>query len=154
MQVGDVLLGLTSSGCHSNGFSLVRKIIENSGLGFQGKAPWAEDTTIGRSLLTPTRTYVRLILKLVDKDLAKGLSHITGGGLVENVPRMLPAHLAAEINVSAWEMPPVMKCLKAQGKLEDGEFSRVLNTGLGMVLVSRRRRRKRRMMSLERRERM
>jgi phosphoribosylamine--glycine ligase/phosphoribosylformylglycinamidine cyclo-ligase len=135
MQVGDVLLGLASSGCHSNGFSLVRKIVENAGLTFQDQAPWAEGMSVGESLLTPTRIYVKPILKVVQKNIVKGLSHITGGGLVENVPRMLPDHLAAEIDVSTWKMPPVMKWLKKEGNLEDGEFARVLNTGLGMVLV-------------------
>ena len=136
MRVGDILLGLASSGCHSNGFSLVRKIIEHAGLGFHDQAPWTTDgTTVGESLLTPTKIYVKPILKVVQKDLVKGLSHITGGGLVENIPRMLPDHLTAEIDISTWEMPAVMQWLKHTGKLSHGEFSRVLNCGLGMVLV-------------------
>ena len=135
MQAGDVLLGLASSGCHSNGFSLVRKIIEHAGLDFHNPAPWAKDTTVGESLLTPTRIYVKPLLKIIEKDLLKGLSHITGGGLVENIPRMLPKHLAAEIDVASWELPPVMKWLKTAGDLGDEEFSRVLNTGLGMAVV-------------------
>lgn len=135
MQPGDVLLGLASSGCHSNGFSLVRRIVESTGLEFHDTAPWAEGSSVGESLLTPTRIYVKSLLPVVHKDLVKGLSHITGGGLVENVPRMLPAHLAAEIDVSAWELPPVMKWLKIAGNLDDAEFARVLNTGLGMVIV-------------------
>ena len=135
MKAGDVLLGLVSNGCHSNGFSLVRKIIEHAGLGFQDQAPWAEGTTVGDSLLTPTRIYVKTLLKVIERDLLKGLSHITGGGLVENIPRMLPKHLAAEIDAAAWELPPVMKWLKKAGSLGDEEFSRVLNTGLGIVMV-------------------
>jgi phosphoribosylamine--glycine ligase/phosphoribosylformylglycinamidine cyclo-ligase len=96
MEVGDVLIGLASNGVHSNGFSLVRKIISREGLSYHDPAPWAKDTSTGLSLLTPTRIYVRALLKVINKKLIKGLAHITGGGLSENVPRMLPSHLAAE----------------------------------------------------------
>jgi len=135
MVEGDVLLGLASNGLHSNGFSLVRKIVELKRLSYSDPAPWDEKTSVGLSLLTPTRIYVKPLLRTVRKDLIKGMSHITGGGLVENVPRMLPNHLAAEINVSTWPMPPVFAWLKKAGNVSSAEFGRAFNTGLGMILV-------------------
>ena len=135
MEIGDVLLGLASNGCHSNGFSLIRKIIERSGSRFSDPARWDDGKTIGESLLTPTRIYVKSLLKVVHQGLVKGMSHITGGGLLENIPRMLPKHLAAEIDVSTWPMPKVFRWLKSEGHLDDMEYARAFNTGLGMVLV-------------------
>ncbi|KAJ9642858.1 hypothetical protein H2199_004379 [Coniosporium tulheliwenetii] len=135
MREGDVLLGLASNGPHSNGFSLIRRIVERAGLDYRAKAPWDENTTVGESLLTPTRIYVRSLLKLVDADLVKGMAHITGGGLYDNVPRMLPKHLEAKIDVKSWEVPAVLRWLKKAGNVEAKEFARVWNTGLGMVLV-------------------
>ncbi|KAJ9612503.1 Bifunctional purine biosynthetic protein ADE1 [Cladophialophora chaetospira] len=135
MVVGDVLLGLTSSGVHSNGFSLVRRIIEKKHLTFSDSAPWNAETSIGEALLTPTRIYVVPLLKTIERDLVKGMSHITGGGLLENVPRMLPEHLAAEIDVSTWNRPGVFKWLQESGKVSNEEMSRTFNNGIGMVLV-------------------
>ena len=138
MKEGDVLLGLASSGCHSNGYALIRKILEDVGLSYQDRAPWrreGEDISVGESLLTPTRIYVKSLLRVIEKNLAKGMAHITGGGLVENVPRMLPEHLAAELDVSTWDVPAVMRWLKQAGNVTDDEFAFVLNTGLGMVVV-------------------
>ena len=136
MVEGDILLGLASSGVHSNGFSLVRKIIvERKGLSYQAKAPWDESSTIGDSLLTPTRIYVKSLLALVRRDLVKGMAHITGGGLSENIPRMLPPRLGAQLDVTKWTVPPVLKWLKDAGNVDSVEFARVWNTGLGMVLV-------------------
>lgn len=137
MREGDVLLGLASSGCHSNGFSLIRKIIERQKLTFHDPAPWSTTTTttVGDELLVPTRIYVKPLLRLVRAHLIKGMAHITGGGLVENVPRMLPGHLAAAVDARRWPLPPVMRWLKAAGNVSDQEFSRVFNTGIGMVLV-------------------
>ncbi|KAL9607661.1 MAG: hypothetical protein Q9167_007449 [Letrouitia subvulpina] len=135
MKEGDTLLGLASSGCHSNGFSLIRKIVEKSHLRYYDRAPWDREQTVGRSLLTPTRIYVKPLLKLVDTDLVKGMAHITGGGLWENIPRMLPKSLTAELDASSWECPPVLKWLKRAGYVENHEFARTFNTGLGMVLV-------------------
>ncbi|KAG9616268.1 phosphoribosylformylglycinamidine cyclo-ligase-like protein, partial [Aureobasidium melanogenum] len=129
------LLGLASDGVHSNGFSLVRKVVERQGLSYHDKAPWAPNTTVGASLLTPTRIYVKPLLKAVEKDLLKGMAHITGGGLYDNIPRMLPKTLAAEVDVSAWSVPPVLKWLKEAGNVESREFARTWNTGLGMVIV-------------------
>jgi homoserine kinase len=137
MVEGDVLLGLASSGVHSNGFSLVRKILEKHSLTFQDPAPWEDDgnTTVGESLLTPTRIYARPCLEVTKRGLVKGMAHITGGGLVENVPRVLPDTLAAEIDVNTWTVPPVLRWMKEAGKMASTEFARVFNTGIGMVLV-------------------
>jgi len=135
MVEGDVLLGLASNGLHSNGFSLVRKVIELNGLSFNDPAPWDERISVGLSLLTPTRIYVKPVLGAVRKGVIKGMAHITGGGLVENVPRMLPNHLAAKIDVSRWSVPPVFAWLKKAGNISSIEFGRAFNTGLGMVLV-------------------
>ncbi|KAJ4299827.1 hypothetical protein N0V90_005073 [Kalmusia sp. IMI 367209] len=135
MAPGDVLLGLGSNGVHSNGFSLVRKIIEKKGLSFHDAAPWSANETVGGSLLTPTRIYVKPLLAATRKGLIKGMSHITGGGLLENIPRMLPDTLAAELDAKTWPVLDVFKWLKEAGRLEDAEFCRTFNTGLGMVLV-------------------
>jgi homoserine kinase len=135
MVEGDVLLGLASSGVHSNGFSLVRKIVETKGLSFHDPAPWSEGENIGTALLTPTRIYVKPLLAAIRRDLIKGMAHITGGGLLENIPRMLPKTLAAELDAKTWPVPDVFKWLKQAGRLEHTEFARTFNTGLGMVLV-------------------
>ncbi|TVY85202.1 Bifunctional purine biosynthetic protein ADE1 [Lachnellula suecica] len=135
MAEGDILLGLASNGVHSNGFSLVRRIIERAKLSYTDPAPWDNSTSVGLSLLTPTKIYVRPLLQVTNKHLVKGLSHITGGGLTENVPRMLPKHLAAEIDVAAWQLPPVFKWLKQAGNVAAAEMGRTFNTGVGMVAV-------------------
>lgn len=135
MAEGDVLLGLASSGVHSNGFSLVRKIVEKKGLSFHDPAPWSEGDNIGTALLTPTRIYVKPLLAATRRGLVKGMAHITGGGLSENIPRMLPKTLAAELDAKTWPVPEVFKWLKQAGRLEHTEFCRTFNTGLGMVLV-------------------
>ena len=135
MREGDILIGLPSSGCHSNGFSLIRKIVEHIALSYESPAPWDSTLTVGESLLTPTKIYVNSILKLLGKNLIKGMAHITGGGLLENIPRMLPKTLAAEIDAEKWTCPPVFRWLKIAGKVDDEEFARVFNTGIGMVLV-------------------
>ena len=135
MKEGDVLLGLASSGVHSNGFSLVRKIIERAGLSFNDQAPWDSSRTVGASLLTPTRIYVKPLLAAVQKDLLLGMAHITGGGLEDNIPRMLPKHLGADIDVETWEVPAVLRWLKKAGGVSEREFARTWNTGLGMVIV-------------------
>jgi homoserine kinase len=135
MVEGDVLLGLASSGVHSNGFSLVRKIIETKNLSFHDAAPWSEGQDIGTALLTPTKIYVKPLLAVTRRGLIKGMAHITGGGLLENIPRMLPKTLAAELDAKTWPVPEVFKWLKQAGRLEHAEFARTFNTGLGMVLV-------------------
>ena len=135
MRAGDAVIGIASSGVHSNGFSLVRKILDNAGLSVHDPAPWPseEGVSVGAGLLTPTRIYVKALLKPIHRDLIKGLAHITGGGLLENIPRMLPDTLAAEMDCETWEVPEVLKWLKAAGGLEANEFARVFNCGLGMV---------------------
>lgn len=137
MKEGDVLLGLSSSGVHSNGFSLVRKILEKHNLTFKDAAPWEGNgsITVGESLLTPTRIYVKPCLEVTKRDLVKGMAHITGGGLIENIPRMLPDTLAAEVDISTWTVPPVLRWMKEAGNMASTEFARVFNTGIGMVLV-------------------
>ena len=135
MSAGDVLLGLASNGVHSNGFSLVRRVLERERITFESAAPWDSQTTVGVSLLTPTRIYVKPLLPVIKKGLIKGMSHITGGGLIENVPRMLPSHLTAEIDVSTWKPQPVFSWLKKAGGISSHEMSRAFNNGIGMVLV-------------------
>lgn len=135
MAEGDVVLGLASNGVHSNGFSLVRKIIEAKDLSFHDKAPWDDSKNVGASLLTPTRIYVKPVMAAVKKDLIRGMAHITGGGLDDNIPRMLPKTLAAEIDVTKWPVPAVLTWLKHAGGVSSKEFARTWNTGLGMVLV-------------------
>jgi len=135
MREGDVLIGIASDGIHSNGFSLVRKIIERADLSFSDPAPWNKRSSIGHSLLTPTRIYVKPLLKAVEKGLLKGMAHITGGGLLENIPRMLPDGLAAEVDADTYPVPLVFRWLKKAGGVKDEEFARVWNTGLGMVCV-------------------
>ncbi|RMZ78972.1 hypothetical protein DV737_g3633, partial [Chaetothyriales sp. CBS 132003] len=135
MVKGDILLGLASSGIHSNGFSLVRRILEVKHVSLSETAPWDRSQTVGNSLLEPTRIYVVPVLQVVRKDLVKGMAHITGGGLIENVPRMLPDHLAAEIDASSWKRPQVFEWLQAAGSISNEEMSRTFNNGIGMVLA-------------------
>jgi phosphoribosylamine--glycine ligase/phosphoribosylformylglycinamidine cyclo-ligase len=133
MAEGDVLLGLGSVGVHSNGFSLVRRIVQSAGLAYESKAPWDSSKTVGESLLTPTRIYVKSLLPVLGE--IKGLAHITGGGLIENVPRMLPDTLAAEISYGSWEMLPVFQWLRQAGNVEPTEMCRTFNSGIGMVIA-------------------
>lgn len=137
MQAGDVLLGLPSNGAHSNGYSLIRKVIQRAGLAYTDPAPWDTSRTVGASLLEPTRIYVVPLLAAVEKDLLLGMAHITGGGLEDNIPRMLPSHLAASLDVAAWPVPAVLRWLKKAGNVSHREFARTWNTGLGMVIVVR-----------------
>jgi formyltetrahydrofolate-dependent phosphoribosylglycinamide formyltransferase len=131
---GDVLLGLTSSGIHSNGFSLVRKLVEKQGLNYESPCPWDAGKTIGDSLLTPTKIYVKACVPLLKKGLLKGLSHITGGGLLENLPRSLPSGVGAEITMHP-PLLPVFEWIKEASGLDDTELLRTFNCGIGMVLI-------------------
>lgn len=130
---GDVLLGLASDGVHSNGYSLVRKLVEVSGLGWDADCPWAEGT-LGAALLTPTRLYVKQALVAVKSGGVHALAHITGGGLTENLPRVLPEGLGAEIDLGAWELPAVFKWLAATGQMAEAELLKTFNAGIGMIL--------------------
>jgi phosphoribosylformylglycinamidine cyclo-ligase len=132
---GDVILGLASTGVHSNGYSLVRKVVERSGLAYSDPAPFAIGRSLGEALLTPTRIYVKSCMAAVKAGKIKALAHITGGGLVENVPRVLPEGTKAEIDGTAWPLPPVFGWLKEQAKIDRHEMSRVFNCGIGMVAV-------------------
>src|SRR5690606_30842552 len=135
MQAGDVLIGVASSGPHSNGYSLIRKIVALSGLGWDAPAPFAPERSLGEALLEPTRIYVRSVLPLIRSGVVKGLAHITGGGLIENPPRMLPDHLTAEFDYAAWPRPPVFDWLSRTGGVEEAEMRRAFNCGLGLVIV-------------------
>ena len=133
---GDVILGLASSGVHSNGYSLVRKIVELSGLGWDAQAPFDAGKTLGEALLTPTKIYVKPLLKAIRETGAiKALAHITGGGFPENIPRVLPKQLAAEIDLDAVKAPAVFSWLARTGGVEAREMLRTFNCGVGMIAV-------------------
>jgi phosphoribosylformylglycinamidine cyclo-ligase len=134
VTAGDVLLGLPSDGVHSNGYSLVRKIVELSGLGWDDACPWGEGT-LGAALLTPTRLYVKGAVVALRADTVHALAHITGGGLTENLPRVLPEGLGAQIDLGAWNLPPVFKWLAAQGGMTQAELLKTFNSGIGMIAV-------------------
>ncbi|GAA6201630.1 phosphoribosylformylglycinamidine cyclo-ligase [Aquicoccus sp. SU-CL01552] len=131
---GDVLLGLASNGVHSNGYSLVRKLVEISGLGWDDACPWGEGS-LGAALLAPTRLYVTQALEAVRAGGVHGLAHITGGGLTENLPRVLPEGLGAEIDLGAWDLPPVFRWLAETGGMVEGEMLKTFNCGIGMIVV-------------------
>ncbi|KFB10511.1 phosphoribosylformylglycinamidine cyclo-ligase [Nitratireductor basaltis] len=133
---GDVILGLSSSGVHSNGFSLVRKIVDLSGLQWQDEAPFARGTSLGQALLEPTRIYVKPLLSAIrDTHGLKALAHITGGGFPENIPRVLSDDYAAEIDLDAIDAPPVFAWLANKGGVETTEMLRTFNCGIGMIAV-------------------
>jgi phosphoribosylaminoimidazole synthetase len=135
MQPGDAIIGIASSGPHSNGYSLVRKIVERAELTWDAPAPFAAGKTLAEALLTPTRIYAKALKPIFDAKLAKGAAHITGGGLVENTPRALPDRLAAEFDWSAWERPAVFQWLQATGAVPEDDMRRTFNLGVGMVLI-------------------
>ncbi|MAN13664.1 MAG: phosphoribosylformylglycinamidine cyclo-ligase [Dinoroseobacter sp.] len=134
IAAGDVLLGLASDGVHSNGYSLVRRIVERSGLDWHDASPFSEGA-LGAGLLAPTRLYVTPALAGVRAGVVKGLAHITGGGLTENLPRVLPEGCGAEVDLSAWPLPPVFRWLADTGGMEEGELLKTFNAGIGMVAV-------------------
>lgn len=131
---GDVLLGLGSDGVHSNGYSLVRKVVDRSGLSWDDTAPFA-DIALGAALLAPTRLYVAPALAAIRAGGVHALAHITGGGLTENLPRVLPESLGAEIDLTSWRLPPVFDWLAREGGLAQSEMLKTFNAGIGMVLV-------------------
>ncbi|HEY0335800.1 MAG TPA: phosphoribosylformylglycinamidine cyclo-ligase [Burkholderiales bacterium] len=132
IAAGDVLLGLASSGAHSNGYSLIRKIIAARGARLDERLG---SDTLADLILAPTRIYVKPVLQLLESVRVKGMAHITGGGLVENVPRVLDQHLTARIDRAAWTVPSLFKWLQDQGRVADEEMWRVFNCGIGMVLI-------------------
>ena len=131
---GDVLIGLPSSGVHSNGFSLVRKIIADNSLSLR-ETYKRFDKSLGEILLTPTRIYVNQVLSVMEKYKVKGMAHITGGGFYENIPRMFSKGLGASIVKDSWEIPPIFEFLKEQGSLSEEEMFNVFNMGIGLILV-------------------
>ena len=135
MHIGDVLIGVASSGVHSNGYSLVRKVVEHSGLDWDAPAPFAADKKLGEALLVPTRLYVRGALEAIRAGGVKGLAHITGGGLTENLPRALPAGLDAEVSLDCWTPPAVFGWLAKTGGIAEAEMLRTFNCGIGLIAV-------------------
>ncbi len=131
VSAGDTIIGLGSSGPHSNGYSLIREIIEVSGSNLNQEF---EGATLGESLLVPTRIYVKTILALIESINVTAIAHITGGGLLENLPRVLPQGVSAGISQGSWSMPPVFKWLQDSGRVEQDEMLRTFNCGVGMVV--------------------
>jgi phosphoribosylformylglycinamidine cyclo-ligase len=135
IRPGDLILGLVSSGVHSNGFSLVRKIIEERGWNLQEKLAWAGGRTLGDVLLEPTRIYVRSLLPLVQQGKIKGLAHITGGGLLDNIPRVLPESCHAIVDAGRWQLPAIFSLLQEGGQIAPEEMARTFNCGVGMAVI-------------------
>jgi phosphoribosylformylglycinamidine cyclo-ligase len=133
---GDVIVGIASSGVHSNGFSLVRRIIAENKWDLAAEAPFLPGISLGETLLEPTRVYVRPLLPLIRDRLIHGLAHITGGGLLENIPRVLPKNCRAEIDTALWELPPLFALLQEGGAIAAGEMARTFNCGIGMVAIA------------------
>jgi phosphoribosylformylglycinamidine cyclo-ligase len=131
---GDVLLGLSSSGAHSNGYSLVRKLVEASGLGWNDPSPFSQGS-LGSALLAPTKLYVKSCFAALNAGGVHGFAHITGGGLSENIPRVLNEGQGVSINLEAWELPPIFKWLPKQGDIAPAEMLKTFNCGIGMVIV-------------------
>ncbi|MCB1405731.1 MAG: phosphoribosylformylglycinamidine cyclo-ligase, partial [Rhodobacteraceae bacterium] len=134
VAAGDVLLGLASNGVHSNGYSLVRKVVEKAGLDWSDPSPFSEGT-VGEALLSPTRLYVKQALAAVRAGGVHALAHITGGGLTENLPRVLPEGLGAEIDLTSWTLPPVFAWLARTADLSQAELLKTFNSGIGMIVV-------------------
>ncbi len=136
MAEGDVVIGIASSGLHSNGFSLVRRVVEQNGAPYDAIAPFAPGTKLGEALLVPTRLYVKGALAAIHTGGVKALAHITGGGITENLPRVLPDGLDAEIDLSAWAAPPVFGWLARSAGIAEREMLRTFNCGIGLIAVA------------------
>ena len=133
---GDALIGLPSTGVHSNGFSLVRKaLFEQAGYTVETRLPELGDRTLGDVLLTPTKIYVKALMPLFEAGLVHGVAHITGGGFIENVPRMLPEGLAARIELGSWPVPPIFDVIERAGDVDHMEMFNIFNMGIGMVVA-------------------
>ena len=133
---GDILIGIGSSGTHSNGYSLIRRIVERSGLGWDAPAPFEDGNTLGEALMAPTRIYVKSLLPLLKAGLVKGGAHITGGGLIENPPRCIAEGLEPVFDWEAWDLPPVFAWLQSVGGVVDHEMRRTFNCGVGFVVIT------------------
>ncbi len=134
-RAGDVLIGLASSGPHSNGYSMVRKVVERSGLAWDAPCPWDADRTLAQALMAPTRIYVKSTIALIKAGRIKGLAHITGGGLIENPPRAIAEGLVPSFDWNAWDMPPVFQWLQETGGVAEHEMRRTFNCGVGLLLI-------------------
>lgn len=133
---GDVILGLASSGVHSNGYSLVRKIVEISGVDLKSAEKFDGEKTLAQAILEPTKIYVKPVLAAINADVKiKGIAHITGGGLSENIPRVLPENVIAELQYKNWVRPKIFDWLQQNGNIADAEMARTFNCGIGLVLV-------------------
>jgi len=133
---GDIIIGLASTGVHSNGYSLVRKVVEKTGLPWTAAAPFTSEQSLGEAILTPTRIYVKSCLAAIRGTKAvKGLAHITGGGFPDNIPRVLPDSLGAHINLAAVQVQPVFQWLASEGGIAEHEMLRTFNCGIGMIVV-------------------
>jgi phosphoribosylformylglycinamidine cyclo-ligase len=135
VAAGDVILGLASSGVHSNGYSLVRRVVADRGLAWDAPAPFDQARSLAEALLTPTRIYVKSTLAAIAAGGIKAMAHITGGGLIENPPRVYPKSVAAELDGAAWRMPPVFRWLKRAGGIDAADMPRTFNCGLGMLVI-------------------
>ncbi|CAG9774100.1 unnamed protein product [Ceutorhynchus assimilis] len=137
IEAGDVILGLPSSGVHSNGFSLVRKVMKLAGVSYQDRAPFSVNKkSFGEELLAPTKIYVKTVIPAVKTGKVKAFAHITGGGLTENIPRVLPDHLAVELDAETWKIPPVFSWLATAGGINEPEMLRTFNCGIGGILIT------------------
>jgi phosphoribosylformylglycinamidine cyclo-ligase len=132
----DVVFGLASDGVHSNGYSLVRRVVEHAGARYNDPAPFDGDQSLGDALLTPTRIYVKNCLAAIRSGNVKALAHITGGGLLDNLPRILPAGLGIDLYAKAWDIPPVFRWIKTAGGVADTEMLRTFNCGIGMTVIA------------------
>src|SRR6185436_1351209 len=132
---GDILVGIGSSGPHSNGYSLIRRIVERSGLAWDAPSPFSDGQTLAEALLEPTRIYIKTVLPHLKAGRVKGLAHITGGGLIENPPRAVADGLVARFDWSAWTLPPVFDWLARTGGVAEAEMRRTFNCGVGLVLI-------------------
>ena len=132
IAAGDIVLGLASSGAHSNGYSLIRKLITSSGIDFESDFDGRKFKDV---VMAPTKIYVKSLLKLIEALPVKGMAHITGGGITENIPRVLPLGLTAEINAKSWQLPALFKWLQAQGNITHSELYKTFNCGIGMAVV-------------------
>ena len=135
VAAGDVILGLAASGLHSNGFSLVRRVVEHAALDYAADAPFQPGSTLAEALLEPTRIYVKSCLAAIAAGGVHGLAHITGGGLLENIPRVLPDGLGADLDAAAWDLPAVFGWLAKAGNIASNEMARTFNCGIGMAVI-------------------
>ena len=136
VAAGDVILGLASSGIHSNGYSLVRRLVSDFGHDLGAPAPFDPECTLGEALLEPTLIYVKALLPAVRSGAIKALAHITGGGLLENIPRILPEGLRAQVDAANWPLPPIFAWLQQEGSIAPGEMARTFNCGIGMAVIT------------------